>query len=87
MPRSVNVCPRNRVRYNDNNSRLGVSLPSCEGTHAIRKIGRGQQHDPPHRKAGIIATMLAFDTHAAVKRLQKAGADESLAEAVVSTFG
>ena len=31
--------------------------------------------------------MLAFDTHAAVKRLQKAGADESLAEAVVSTFG
>ena len=31
--------------------------------------------------------MLAFDTHAAVKRLQQAGADESLAEAVVSTFG
>ena len=30
---------------------------------------------------------LAFDTHAAVKRLQGAGADERLAEAVVSTFG
>ena len=30
---------------------------------------------------------LAFDTHAAVKRLQGAGADERLAEAFVSTFG
>ena len=30
---------------------------------------------------------LAFDTHAAVKQLQGAGADERLAEAFVSTFG
>ena len=30
---------------------------------------------------------LAFDTHAAVKRLQSAGADERLAEAVVATCG
>ena len=30
---------------------------------------------------------LAFDTHAAVKRLQDAGADERLAEAVVTTLG
>ena len=30
---------------------------------------------------------LAFDTHAAVKRLQDAGADERLAEAVVATLG
>ena len=30
---------------------------------------------------------LAFDTHAAVKRLQNAGADERLAEAFVTTFG
>ena len=30
---------------------------------------------------------LAFDTHAAVKRLQNAGADERLAEAVVATCG
>ena len=30
---------------------------------------------------------LAFDTHAAVKRLQGAGADEKLAEAVVATCG
>ena len=30
---------------------------------------------------------LAFDTHAAVKRLQDAGADDRLAEAVVATQG
>ena len=30
---------------------------------------------------------LAFDTHAAVKRLQGAGVDELQAEAFVSTFG
>ena len=30
---------------------------------------------------------VAFDTHAAVKRLQDAGADERLAEAVVATLG
>ena len=30
---------------------------------------------------------LAFDTHAAVKRLQDTGADERLAEAVVTTLG
>ena len=30
---------------------------------------------------------LAFDTHAAVKRLKDAGADERLAEAVVATLG
>ena len=30
---------------------------------------------------------LAFDTHAAVKRLQDAGADERLDEAIVTTLG
>lgn len=30
---------------------------------------------------------LAFDTHASMKRLQDAGADERLAEAVVATLG
>ena len=42
-----------------------------------------------HGAAGIMMAMssLAFDTHAAVKRLQGAGADERLAEAFVSTFG
>ena len=30
---------------------------------------------------------VAFDTHAAVKQLQDAGADERLAEAVVATLG
>ena len=30
---------------------------------------------------------VAFDTHAAVKQLQDAGADEQLAEAVVATLG
>ena len=30
---------------------------------------------------------VTFDTHAAVKRLKDAGADERLAEAVVTTFG
>jgi len=32
-------------------------------------------------------TSPAFDTHKAVKTLQKAGADETLAEAVVATIG
>ena len=42
-----------------------------------------------HGAAGIMMGMssLAFDTHAAVKRLQDAGADERLAEAFVTTFG
>ena len=49
---------------------------------ALQREGAGEGR-------GIMRLMpsLAFDTHAAVKRLQDAGADERLAEAVVVTLG